>query len=92
MASDLERFERIARRAYQFTDAVAVPLKTAHPFEARDVHPDLPTDVRTLFDNGHYAQATLEDFWEFGLRDELDDACLRRQLAHAEAECWLQRV
>jgi uncharacterized protein (TIGR02391 family) len=62
MASDLELFERIARRAYRFTDAAAAPLKTAHPFEARDVHPDLPADVRTLFDNGHYAQATLEAF------------------------------
>jgi uncharacterized protein (TIGR02391 family) len=62
MASDLELFEGIARRAYRFTDAAATPLRTAHAFEARDVHPDLPGEVRNLFDNGHYAQATLEAF------------------------------
>jgi uncharacterized protein (TIGR02391 family) len=62
MASDLELFERIARRAYGFTDAPAASLNTAHPFEAWGVHLDLPAGVRKLFDNGHYAQATLEAF------------------------------
>ncbi len=28
----------------------------------RNVHPALPGDVRALFDNGHYAQATFEAF------------------------------
>ncbi|MGH2989894.1 MAG: TIGR02391 family protein, partial [Solirubrobacterales bacterium] len=62
MVSSLEFFEKIARRAYRFTEAATTPLRTEHPFEARDVHPDLPTVVRSLFDNGHYAQATLEAF------------------------------
>lgn len=30
------------------------------PFELRDVHPDLPTKVRKLFDDGHYAESTFE--------------------------------
>jgi hypothetical protein len=62
MASDLEIFERVVRRAYQFTDVAATSSRTSHPFEARCLHPDLPGDVRKLFDNGHYAQATLEAF------------------------------
>ena len=31
-----------------------------HPFELRDVHPDLPPKVRRLFDDGHYGEATFE--------------------------------
>jgi len=33
-----------------------------HPFEERNVHPDLPDLVRHLFDDGHFAQATFEAF------------------------------
>jgi uncharacterized protein (TIGR02391 family) len=60
MASDLDNFERIARAAYQFTEAAAFTY--AHPFEMRNIHADLPADTRRLFDNGHYAQATFEAF------------------------------
>jgi uncharacterized protein (TIGR02391 family) len=62
MASDLEFFEVIVRRAYRYTDAAAAPLGTEHPFEIRGVHADFPAVVRSLFDNGHYAHATLEAF------------------------------
>jgi uncharacterized protein (TIGR02391 family) len=62
MASDLYRFERIVRRAYRFTEAAAISIDTAHPFETRSIHADLPKIVRDLFDNGHFAQATLEAF------------------------------
>jgi uncharacterized protein (TIGR02391 family) len=62
MVSELDCFERIARRAYRFTEAAPTQVRTEHPFEARDLHPDLPAVVRSLFDNGHYAQATLEAF------------------------------
>ena len=62
MANDLELFESIVRRAYRFTEASAISADTTHPFEIRGLHPDLPKDVRDLFDNGHYAQATLEAF------------------------------
>jgi uncharacterized protein (TIGR02391 family) len=53
-------FERVARRAHEFTEAAADAEAALHPFEARNVHPDLPADVRRLFDNGHFAQATFE--------------------------------
>lgn len=61
MASDLAAFEQIVRRAHRHTDVVDRG-SAAHPFDARDVHADLPPDVRALFDNGHYAQATFEAF------------------------------
>lgn len=60
MASDLEQFELIVRRAYRFSDAPAMGEGSSHPFESRDVHAALPAVVRRLFDNGHYSQATLE--------------------------------
>jgi uncharacterized protein (TIGR02391 family) len=33
-----------------------------HPFEARNIHPDLPRKVRSLFDDGHWEQAVFEAF------------------------------
>lgn len=50
--------ERAARNAHLFGE----PRGAEHPFEARDIHPGLPADVRRLFDNAHYAQATFEAF------------------------------
>jgi uncharacterized protein (TIGR02391 family) len=64
MANELSLFERIARSA----SSLAVPLaedviaESEHPFETRNIHPLLPSVVRALFDDGHFAQATLEAF------------------------------
>ncbi len=58
MAAPLKKFERIARNAFRFAEAQRAPSE--HPFELRDIHPALPADVRRLFDNSHYAQATFE--------------------------------
>src|SRR5688572_29283535 len=60
MESELDRFEAIVRRALYFTEASAIGDAAAHPFDQRNVHPDLPADVRALFDNGHYSQASFE--------------------------------
>lgn len=62
MASNLRIFETIVRRAYRFTDSSVSSGVRGHPFEARNIHSDLPAQVRNLFDDGHYAQATLEAF------------------------------
>jgi len=62
MPSRFARFEAIVRRAFQFTEPAAASNVSGHPFEARNVHGDLPADVRRLFDNGHFAQATFEAF------------------------------
>lgn len=58
----LNRFEHIARQAYRFTQVEARDLAIQHPFEQWDIHDSLPQIVRTLFDNGHYSQATFEAF------------------------------
>lgn len=60
MADDFQRFERIVRNAHVFTESDSGVGSTVHPFEERNVHSDLPAQVRKLFDNGHYAQATFE--------------------------------
>ncbi|GAA0697981.1 TIGR02391 family protein [Dyella marensis] len=56
----LDTFERIVRTAHNFTEAESRGDSTVHPFEERNIHPDFPVDVRNLFDNGHYSQATFE--------------------------------
>lgn len=61
MVRSFGKFEEIVRRANQFTEAAAAE-DGSHPFDARDVHADLPADVRRLFDNGHFSQATFEAF------------------------------
>jgi len=60
MASRLELFESITRRAHNFTEGSAGAESTGHPFDERNVHPDLPAEVRRLFDNGHFSQSTFE--------------------------------
>lgn len=62
MVSSLSTFERITRVAHQFTEAEGPKADADHPFDLRNVHPDLPADVRKLFDNGHFPQATFEAF------------------------------
>ncbi len=60
MVSRFEIFERIARKAHNFTEAASRPASAVHPFEERNIHPELPSEARRLFDNGHYSQATFE--------------------------------
>jgi len=60
MEIDLRNFEEISRRAHQYTEAPARAGSNDHPFDTLYIHSDLPVDVRRLFDNGHYAQATFE--------------------------------
>jgi uncharacterized protein (TIGR02391 family) len=60
MASRLGAFERIARQAHNFTEAGSKTGSVVHPFEERNVHPELPIEVRRLFDDGHFSQATFE--------------------------------
>jgi len=62
MISVLELAERIARRAHQHQEPTRLPADGDHPFDVRNIISDLPSEVRRLFDNGHYAQATFEAF------------------------------
>lgn len=62
MAELVDRFERVVRRAREFTEAPSVPVGALHPFDERNVHAALPPIVRQLFDDGHYSQATFEAY------------------------------
>jgi len=62
MVEMLAQFDRIVRRAHQFTEARSEPAGGGHPFDTRNIHSRLPKNVKALFDDGHYAQATFEAF------------------------------
>src|SRR4051812_17521178 len=57
----LIELERLARNAHRFSEASPIS-NDEHPFEVREIHPRLPREVRRLFDNGHYPQASFEAF------------------------------
>lgn len=62
MVKALPQFERIVRKASGFTNAKLEPIGGLHPFDERNIHPDLPAIVKNLFDNGYYAQSTFEAY------------------------------
>lgn len=62
MANSFYRFEKIARKAYSFTDQAEQEEQALHPFDLRNIHPNLPNIVKKLFDDGHFALATFEAF------------------------------
>ena len=65
MSGALDRFERITRSAPGAAPSAATgtaEIDEPHPFEARNIHPDLPARVRKLFDDGHLEQAVFEAF------------------------------
>lgn len=62
MPDNIEQFEEITRRVQAFTDPQRVEEGLSHPFELRNIHAKLPSIVRELFDNGHFAQATFEAY------------------------------
>lgn len=62
MLEPLLEFERIVRKANQFTEARLEPSGGLHPFDERNIHPKLVIIARDLFDNGHYSQATFEGY------------------------------
>jgi hypothetical protein len=60
------RFERIVRSIGTGSTA-PTPVESPereepHPFETRNIHPELPTKVRKLFDDGHWEQSVFEAF------------------------------
>jgi uncharacterized protein (TIGR02391 family) len=62
MANPLQMFARIARSANQLAYAEQPRTAPDHPFESRNIHPAFPLNVKRLFDDGHYSQATFEAF------------------------------
>ncbi len=70
MSRGLERFERIVRsvggeQALEFPPSTLPDIddrEELHPFESRNIHPDLPPKVRKLFDDGHWEEAVFQAF------------------------------
>lgn len=61
--TDLQEFERIARLAHLVTEADDnSESHDEHPFDTRNIHPDLPVRTRELFDDGYFAESTFEAF------------------------------
>ncbi len=67
MTTAFDLFEQIVR--HTSAPAISTPSDAAeqitsplHPFELRNVHPDMPVKVRNLFDDGHGAEATFHAF------------------------------
>jgi len=59
---DLRQFERIARTAKNLGKLQVAETTAVHPFDERNIHPDIGTVSQRLFDNGHYSQSTFEAF------------------------------
>ena len=61
---DLSLFEALVREAHLYTEAETSPEPESglHPFDVRNIHPELPAKTRSLFDDGYYAEATFEAF------------------------------
>jgi uncharacterized protein (TIGR02391 family) len=62
MCRSLERFEKLARRAKNVGTILQTETPQAHPFDERNIHPDIVKVSLKLFDDGHYSQATFEAF------------------------------
>ncbi|WP_020167036.1 MULTISPECIES: TIGR02391 family protein [Methylotenera] len=64
MDNSFDRFQSITREVPNFTHSRREPTKInqLHPYEERNVHPEIDTITRALFDNGHYSHATFEAF------------------------------
>lgn len=63
MSDALSSFERIARTAKNIGErGEADDQLPTHPFDQRNVHPDIVNVCQKLFDDGHYSQATFEAF------------------------------
>lgn len=63
MSKALDIFERIARATKNVgLPATSERLGGVHPFDERNIHPDIALVSQKLFDDGHYAQATFEAF------------------------------
>jgi uncharacterized protein (TIGR02391 family) len=62
MSNLLSAFERIARFAGELSYGVADGIDQSHPFDERNIHPEIGKVSLKLFNNGHYSQATFEAF------------------------------
>lgn len=62
MSNPLSAFERIARVAGELSCGAEEERDQSHPFDERNIHPEIGQVALKLFNNGHYSQATFEAF------------------------------
>ena len=63
MVNRLRRFESIARKAAKLSDRKPVRFEEIiHPFDQRNIHPNITKSSQRLFDDGHYSQSVFEAF------------------------------
>lgn len=62
MTSPLRRFESVVRKTKQSVLEKRNPSEPLHPFDERNIHPKISEISKSLFDDGHFAQATFEAF------------------------------
>jgi len=62
MSNQFAAFERIARVSGQISFGEAAQPNQSHPFDERNIHPEISNVALKLFNNGHYSQATFEAF------------------------------
>lgn len=55
-------FERFVRNARNVGQRNLAERREVHPFDERNIHPDISAVSLKLFDDGHYSQATFEAF------------------------------
>ncbi|WP_288739467.1 TIGR02391 family protein [uncultured Rheinheimera sp.] len=62
MLNALKKFEKIARKAHAFSADITEITSDLHPFDERNIHPEISAISQKLFDDGHYSQATFEAY------------------------------
>lgn len=62
MSDWFAEFERIVRMSPAPTVTEVGPSEQQHPFETRNIHPDLPSRVRSLFDDGYLHESVFAAF------------------------------
>ena len=62
MHEALLKFQEFVRRSHKLTEARTQPSGGLHPFDERNIHPDIEMVAKNLFDDGHYSQATFEAY------------------------------
>lgn len=62
MLNLISKFENIARQSPISIGKYDFQEESLHPFDERNVHPEISRVSKKLFDDGHYSQATFEAF------------------------------
>lgn len=62
MANELLIFESFVRRANKVNETSSTQNQNLHAFDERNIHPQIDSVSKKLFDDGHYSQATFEAY------------------------------